>query len=408
MPFVAIFSNLRLQDLLDVLFLSFVAYHLYIWFKGTKAFRALVGLLLLGLVYTVSRTWGLFLTTWVFQILWQVLVLLIIILFQSEIRQVLERVNPFKAMGFRKLASPDSWMEGLTKGLFHLASRRVGAIVVIERLEGVREWTTEGIPFEAPPSVEVLMSIFNRHSPLHDGAAIIRNGQISEVSCYLPLSPDEDLPKELGTRHRAALGLSQRSDALVLVVSEERGEVSIARGGELTRVESPERLRELLTSFLLTTSPAREGVFNRLGLLITRRWKAKAGSVLLVSLLWILLAGQQDFEVTLRVPLEVKYLPHTLEIVEPLNPHLRVTVRGLRKDASTLSPQNVHASVNLSTAQEGRFSFPIARENILLPNDRLQITNIQPSKIEFVLRKKGKTHPSPSPGSKKSSAGIAP
>ena len=101
MHFFSIIANLRFQDVVDILFLTVVAYHLYLWFRGTKAFKALVGLLILGIVYTLARSWGLFLTTWVFQIFWQVLVILLIILFQSEIRQVLERVNPLQVIGLR-------------------------------------------------------------------------------------------------------------------------------------------------------------------------------------------------------------------------------------------------------------------------------------------------------------------
>ncbi len=112
MHIIAIIANLRFQDILDILFLSVVAYHLYLWFQGSKALKALVGLLALGIVFTLARTWGLFMTTWVFQILWQVLVLLLIILFQSEIRQVLERVNPLKAIGLWKFSTPGEWISG--------------------------------------------------------------------------------------------------------------------------------------------------------------------------------------------------------------------------------------------------------------------------------------------------------
>ncbi|MBW2065664.1 MAG: hypothetical protein JRJ03_12145 [Deltaproteobacteria bacterium] len=127
MNFLSIFANLRIQDLVDIIFLTVVAYHLHLWFRGRKAFKALVGLLVLGIVFTLARTWGLFLTTWVFQILWQVLIILLIILFQSEIRQVLERVNPLKAIGLRKEAISGGWIEGLSKGIMALAryGRRV-------------------------------------------------------------------------------------------------------------------------------------------------------------------------------------------------------------------------------------------------------------------------------------------
>ena len=118
MQFFAIVAHIRFQDVIDILFLAVIAYHLYLWFQGTKALKALVGLLALGTVYTVAELWGLFLTTWMFQILWQVLIILLIILFQSEIRQVLERINPFRAFGWRKLALPEAWIGQFAEGCF--------------------------------------------------------------------------------------------------------------------------------------------------------------------------------------------------------------------------------------------------------------------------------------------------
>ena len=113
MQFIAIVAHIQFQDVIDILFLTVIAYHLYLWFQGTKALKALVGLLALGIIYTVAQLWGLFLTTWMFQILWQVLIILLIILFQSEIRQVLERINPFQTFGWRKLALPEAWIDQL-------------------------------------------------------------------------------------------------------------------------------------------------------------------------------------------------------------------------------------------------------------------------------------------------------
>jgi len=222
MNLLAIITNLRLQDILDILFLTVVAYHLYLWFRGTKALKALVGLSVLGIIFTVARTWGLFLTTWFFQIFWQVLVILLIILFQSEIRQALERVNPLQMIGLRKASIPEKWIPGFTQAIFSLAQRKIGALVIIERSERVEEFVAEGQALDGEPTPELLMSIFQKESPLHDGATLIRDGRITQVACYLPLSPDEGLPKHWGTRHRAALGLSERCDAWVVVVSEER------------------------------------------------------------------------------------------------------------------------------------------------------------------------------------------
>jgi diadenylate cyclase len=384
----AIIANLRPQDVLDILFLTVVAYHLYLWFRGTKALKALVGLLVLGIIFTVARTWGLFLTTWFFQILWQVLVILLIILFQSEIRQALERVNPLQRIGLRKITRPEKWIPGFTQAIFAMAQRKIGALIILERGEKVEEFVTEGQSLEGEPTPELLMSIFQKESPLHDGATLIRDGRITQVACYLPLSPDEGLPKKWGTRHRAALGLSERCDAWVVVVSEERGEVSVAREKEMIRVDNPQELSRLVSEAIARPSPVKTSWQGRIRSLIIHHWRAKASTLFIVCLLWLLLAGQQDFEATLTVPLQMKEIPSQMDILEPANPKVEITVRGLRKDASMLSEKNVLAEIDLSMARLGRKVFAITRDHIQLPNDRIQVVKIEPPQLEFKFKEK--------------------
>ena len=388
MHLFAIVANLRFQDVIDILFLTVLAYHLYLWFRGTKALKALVGLLILGIVFTIARTWGLFLTTWMFQILWQVLVILLIILFQSEIRQALERVNPLQAIGLRRTSMPEKWIPGFAQGIFALARRKIGALIIMERGERVEEFVTEGQALEGEPTPELLMSIFQKESPLHDGATLIRDGRITQVACYLPLSPEEGLPKEWGTRHRAALGLSERCDAWVVVVSEERGEVSVAREREMVRVDNHQELSQFITEAVARPGPGKISRKGRIRYLILNQWRAKVGTLILVSLLWLLLAGQQDFEATFSVPLQMREIPSQMDLLEPSNPKVEITVRGLRKDASTLSEKNVLVEIDLSRARLGKRIFLITRDQIQLPNDRIQVVKIEPNQVEFKFKEK--------------------
>jgi len=387
MHIFSIITNLRFQDVFDILFLSVLVYHLYLWFWGTKAFKALVGLLAMGVIFTLARFWGLFLTTWVFQILWQVLVVLIIILFQSEIRQVLERVNPLQMIAFRRFSKSANWIPDLlVKAAFSLAKLKTGALIIFERADLVEELITGGVPLESEPSPELLMSIFHKESPLHDGALLIRRGRIAKAACYLPLSSAEGLPKEWGTRHRAALGLSERCDALVVVISEERGEISVAQGRQMIHVTNIEQLSNLVKEALASNGPAVKSWPEMILSLTVHRWPIKVVVLGLVCLFWLLLAGQQNFEVTIRVPLEVKNLPEKIEVSEPVNPEIAITVQGLRKDASTLSRRNVHAEIDLSMARFGNRTFRITRDRIILPNDRIKVVSIKPHLMEFRLR----------------------
>ena len=271
--------------------------------------------------------------------------------------------------------------------MFALAREKTGALIIIERAERVQEHMTEGQKLEATPTPEVLKSIFQKESPLHDGAILIRQGEITEVACYLPLTPAEGLPKEWGTRHRAALGLSERCDAWVVVVSEERGDVSMAREGQMIHVENPERFYQLIQEALTASGPGNKTREERIRHFLFSRWRTKLVTLCLVSFLWLILAGQQDFEVTLRVPLRIKGLPSNVKILEPINSNIKVTLRGLRRDASILDKENVVAEIDLSRAQPGKMDFAITRNEIELSDDRVQLVHINPSRVVFTFKK---------------------
>ena len=220
-------------DLIDILLLTLVAYHLFLWFRETKALRVLISLVALGGIYSLAKFWGLFLTTWVFQILWQVLLILLLILFQSEIKQVLERVSPLRYLRFkRKTLHKTQFME-LAQIVFELAREKTGALIVVSRYDNPFEYIHAGQRIMALPDATLIKSIFNRHLPTHDGAAIIHQDRLAQIGCILPLSKNENLPEYLGTRHRAALGLSEVTDAICLVVSEERSEVTTIVDGNM-------------------------------------------------------------------------------------------------------------------------------------------------------------------------------
>ena len=388
MAYLAIIESFRVRDAIDILFLSVVIYYLYTWFHGTQAFKALVGLVALGVMYTVARWLGLFLTTWSFQILWQVLVILLIILFQSEIRQALGRVIPLRIIGFHAISTSAGWIPPFVEAVFIMAGRRIGALVVIERMDDLQEWVTACFPVTGSPTLELLVSLFQKDSPLHDGAAVIRKGKIAFASCYLPLTSAEGLPNEWGTRHRAALGLSERCDAWVVVVSEERGEVSLAHEGRMVRMQ---RREELLGYLHEGIAPPRRRIVwrDRVRSLLVHRWKVKLGTLALVSAIWLLLAGEQNFQVVLHLPVTVKDLPAQLELAGPENPIARVTFEGLRRNASTLISHHLQVIINGAYVQPGEETFDLTASQIPFPRgENLQVVNIEPQKIVFTFKRK--------------------
>ncbi|OGP61346.1 MAG: TIGR00159 family protein [Deltaproteobacteria bacterium RBG_13_49_15] len=388
MQTLELITNIRIQDILDILFLTAIAYYLYLWFQGTKALKALVGLVALGITFSIAQSWGLFLTTWMFQILWQVLIILLIILFQVEIRQVLERVNPFKRFGMHEGNEPRKWTAILTDACFALAKRRIGALIIIERKDRVEEHITGGVPIQGDPGPELLITLFQKESPLHDGALLIRSQKVVTAACYLPLTAAEGLPQHWGTRHRAALGLTERCDAWVIVVSEERGEISLAKRGEMISLADRVELLKFLMDAVALPKTAETTWIEKIRFFLVNRWRIKLGTLGLVSVIWLLLAGQQDFEVTLQVPVDLINLPTNMKIVEPTKPTVKVVARGLRKDASTLNARDVDIKLDLSRASLNRKTYRITKDHVALAYHRIDIVRIEPTEISFVFEQK--------------------
>lgn len=388
MNLLAILKNIGLPDVLDILVISIISYQLYVWFWGTKAFKALAGIVLLSGIFLIAKSWGLFLTTWVFQILWQVFVILLIILFQKEIRLMLERFNPLKRVGFRQAISPGDWIPGFSAWAFDAGKRRMGALVVFERNDLVFDLVTKGTALECVPRPEILNSIFHKFSPLHDGAILISHGKMLKAACYLPLSSREDLPQEWGTRHRAAFGLTEQCDAWVLIVSEERGHISLVSDQTVRRIENENELSALLEKEMFESREPETGIREKIRSWFTRRYQIKAAVFGLVFTVWLVFAGQQNFEKRIDLPVHFENLPAGLVVSEPMTRTVSVTCRGLRKDVSSLNGNNVRTAINLDTVSEGGYSFDITPANLTLPNNRVDIITITPARIDVIISKK--------------------
>ncbi|GMB09967.1 diadenylate cyclase [Thermolongibacillus altinsuensis] len=239
---------------IDILVVWFVIYKLIMVIRGTKAVQLLKGIIVIILVRIVSSFIGLNTLQWLMDqaITWGFLA--IIIIFQPELRRALEQLGRGKL--FSRSSAPDDeeqmqMIEAIIKATEYMAKRRIGALISIERETGMGDYVETGIPLHAHISSELLINIFIPNTPLHDGAVIIQKNQISAASCYLPLSESPFISKELGTRHRAALGISEVTDSITIVVSEETGAISITKNGELYRDLKPEIFRELLTKELI-------------------------------------------------------------------------------------------------------------------------------------------------------------
>jgi diadenylate cyclase len=238
-------------DVLDVVIVSVLIYELLLLIRGTRAAQmALSGCFLLGL-YFLSQWLQLETVNWVIRNLAAYVVFAIIVLFQADIRRALAHFGraPFFRY-FERAEHADETIEELVTAAGSLASRRTGALIVLERQIGLRNYIEGGIPLDALITYDLLASIFQTASPLHDGAVIVQGDRIAAAACFLPLSVNPRVSRDLGTRHRAALGLTEENDAIAIVVSEETGAISLAIAGDIERALSPDALRTRLADLL--------------------------------------------------------------------------------------------------------------------------------------------------------------
>ena len=240
-------SAFKWNDALDVLIVAILIYYILSWLKGTRAIQVIRGILLILFIYIASRLLNLSTLNWMFDKFAAVIAIMLIIVFQPELRRTLERFGRGKVLnrlGFVPEQRGTWFIRHLIRAVELFSETKTGAIIVIERNTGLSEYVESGIRLDSIISTELLLSIFSTKSPLHDGAVILQGERLVAAGCLLPLSESRLLDKRLGTRHRAAVGISELSDAVAIVVSERMGTISIAENGYLTRSLTKEILEE--------------------------------------------------------------------------------------------------------------------------------------------------------------------
>lgn len=247
--------QMSITDILDILIVSVLIYEIARWIKNTRAWTLLKGIMLLAFVAMAAYVFQLHTISWLINNTMGVGVTAAIIVFQPELRNALEQlgrknpiVNLFSSDESRdeKIGYTDRTIQEIVRATIEMSKVKTGALIVLEREVPLGEYERTGIPVDAKMSSQLLINIFEHNTPLHDGAVIVRSNRIVSATCYLPLSDSLEIGKELGTRHRAAVGISEVSDSVTIVVSEETGGISIAQGGRIYRGLTPQQLRDRL------------------------------------------------------------------------------------------------------------------------------------------------------------------
>lgn len=381
--------SLHWQNYFDIFIVAAMVYSLYIWLKGTRALQILAGLAGLGMLYFIASWSGLFLTSWLLQYLLGVILVLAIVIFQPEIRQLLERVSAL-FIRQRGVVLQRTVLTEITDACFYLASHRTGALLVFPRNAPVAETVRDGVVLDSLVTQALLVTIFQKSSPIHDGAVIIENGRITRAGCYLPLSIREGLPAKYGTRHRAALGIVEAADAVCVVVSEERGAVSLVQQGYIEPISGEHQLLHLLEEALMPPSGVRpalrsmiiESIKSRFNYqeFIRQNLAAKFLALGFSFLLWFMLVGQEWSETFASAKLEYRNIPQGLDITSEPVSDIHVRVRGPRGSIATLAPGRVRMRVDLTDVTPGTHVIQLSAENLDLPFG-LEATSIEPAAL---------------------------
>ena len=246
---VFLLSTIRITDVIDIFIVSFMFYKLFALIKGTRATQLIKGILFIFIGSKLSEFFKLYTISWILNNAVTVGFIAILIVFQPELRRILEHIGNnklLKPVNFEESRSNANVIEEIVKATYSLAGKKIGALMVLERKTGLRDIIETGISLNSDISYELLMNIFIPNTPLHDGAVVISNDHIIAASCFLPLTDNKQISMELGTRHRAGIGISEKSDAIVIVVSEETGYVSICEKSKINRNVSKEYLLNYL------------------------------------------------------------------------------------------------------------------------------------------------------------------
>lgn len=241
---------LRWQDILDILMVSFIFYQLATIIRGTRSVQMVLGLIVLTIIYFMAKVLDLAALMWLMQTFLSSLLLIVIIVFQQDIRRALTQVGKSPFQKAEDVAEKD--LEEIVRAMFYLSKRRIGALVVIERETALGEYIESGFKLDANLSKELLISVFMPVSPLHDGGVVINKGRIENAGCILPLTQNPYINKQYGTRHRAAIGLSEETDAVVVVVSEETQEISIVQHGAISAMRDEIALGNSLRAIFIS------------------------------------------------------------------------------------------------------------------------------------------------------------
>jgi uncharacterized protein (TIGR00159 family) len=376
--------SVRFGELVDLLVVWAMVWAGIVWLRTAPARLALAGLGILVASYLFARQVGLVLTTWILESFAAVAVLVAVVVFQQDLRRLFEQIA---ALGFRRRllpAGPDA-VDTLVRAIAKLAELHRGALLVFPGRVAVAGYVEGGLPLDAEITEPLVLSLFDPHSPGHDGAVIVSGDRLARFAVHLPLSTDHAQLGQRGTRHAAALGLAEQTDALCIAVSEERSTVSVTEAGRIWTLGTPQEASSEIRRFLDDLAPTRAKRPARFKKLLAR-WREGLVALPVAALLWFLaIPGATVIEVERSVRVSVGGVPAAYEIggVEP--ERVRVTLAGRRRDLLFLGPEALEIRVDAILVDLGRRSFAVTPANVTHPQG-VEVRSVEPGRVRLDLR----------------------
>ena len=376
------FKSFRVQDVFDILIITSLIYMTLIWFKNTASRLVLVGISLLGGVYILARIFNLYLTTLVLQGFFTILIFALVVIFQEDIRRFFERLATLRNMGKSSRKADGAYektVEAISESVAEFTSKKTGSLIVIQGEDPLDRHIKGGYQIKGDISKPLLESIFDVHSHGHDGAVIINNNKIIKFGCHLPLSPSSERFGDFGLRHTAALGLCELTDALCIVVSEERGTIMVAQDGKTTYLKNAVELKTLMERYFEMKIDARSKILTKKR--FRQNTMEKAIAVVLALGLWFVFGHQKEsVQRDYIVPIEYRKVSQDWEIEESRATQATVTLMGSSQAFSLFDPNSIKASIDLSSIVEGRQTIMLSSDMVNIPSN-ITVVKFKPDRI---------------------------
>ena len=367
----------RIADVLDICVIAVLLYFGLLWLKQRASRSLVVGIGCVMLLYFCAQRFDMFLTSWLFRAGFTAVLLTLVIVFQSDIRRAIERFMVWSAFHAKpgSIASSQT-TDTLIEAVQKLAENRIGALIVIKGKEPLERHIRGGVSLNGRISFPLVYGLFNTQSPTHDGAVIIEGERIDKFAVYLPLTQNVKEGNEAGTRHAAGVGLSEVSDALVIIVSEERGTISVALHGKLEQLTSPAMLSDRIYRFYQYVQPAKK-TENRLSW-VRQNFGLKTLAVLLTVIMWLVFGYRAEtIHRTFLTPIEWRNLPSAMSIESAKPMEARVSLTGIERNFN-FDPNALAVSLDLSDIHDGTHDIPLTEKDIANKPSGLAITQIEP------------------------------